>query len=443
MDEAIKRLKLGFSGGGFRATFYCLGAYRRLVELNLHSIVTDITSVSGGSITAGAIMVALSNGDFVDLDDFDNRVTAPLRRLGQIDLRARLISPMRFPVRVIPACLKLGSLLPIGLGLGFARYAYSSITEQATAVFPTVLDEELFHGKMLGDLPRVPEWSCNATCLNTLKRFRFKPVNIYGNKIGISNNVKNILVSTAVAASAAYPLLFAPMKFSVSDREFINEHPSEYCIEKPEILYLTDGGVYDNLGSENLHKDATPYIMLDASAEAYCWDANAQPTNLELLSRTLDASMDQNVALRRRLLFQNMKTNGIQLLISKPISQIVEAEKKYRTTASLPSYENVDQTVESAIARLRTDLDSFHDAEIDLLLWSGAIRMDLAVRVLLKDLFQYRVDVPTIPVSPSATVMKILSQGSKRSLWGKVHNNLHNMNTGENTDGPLLRNMNA
>ena len=33
--EIDNKINLGFSGGGFRATFYCLGAYRRLVELGL------------------------------------------------------------------------------------------------------------------------------------------------------------------------------------------------------------------------------------------------------------------------------------------------------------------------------------------------------------------------------------------------------------------------
>ena len=47
--EIDNKINLGFSGGGFRATFYCLGAYRRLVELGLEKHVNEITSVSGGS----------------------------------------------------------------------------------------------------------------------------------------------------------------------------------------------------------------------------------------------------------------------------------------------------------------------------------------------------------------------------------------------------------
>lgn len=57
--EIDNKINLGFSGGGFRATFYCLGAYRRLVELGLEKHVNEITSVSGGSIAAGAVISAL------------------------------------------------------------------------------------------------------------------------------------------------------------------------------------------------------------------------------------------------------------------------------------------------------------------------------------------------------------------------------------------------
>ena len=82
--EIDNKINLGFSGGGFRATFYCLGAYRRLVELGLEKHVNEITSVSGGSITAGAVISALAEGDFSSLLDFDRRVTTKLIKSGAV-----------------------------------------------------------------------------------------------------------------------------------------------------------------------------------------------------------------------------------------------------------------------------------------------------------------------------------------------------------------------
>lgn len=90
--EIDNKINLGFSGGGFRATFYCLGAYRRLVELGLEKHVNEITSVSGGSIAAGAVISALAEGDFSSLLDFDRRVTTKLINLGQCNFRRRIMT---------------------------------------------------------------------------------------------------------------------------------------------------------------------------------------------------------------------------------------------------------------------------------------------------------------------------------------------------------------
>ena len=175
------------------------------------------------------------------------------------------------------------------------RLLLDCIRSKTSEAFPTVLDDTLFKGKLMKDLPSKPEWSCNATCLNTLKRFRFKPKDIYGNKLGVSRDIDDIKVAFAVAASAAYPLAFAPLRLPTKGRTFNDPYQMPGCIAIPENLYLTDGGVYDNLGSENLLKDKTPFIMMDASAETALNDI--QPSSLELSKRTLSASLDQIVAL--------------------------------------------------------------------------------------------------------------------------------------------------
>lgn len=46
-----------------------------MVELGIHHLVTDISSVSGGSIAAGAIMLGLSERQFNTVADFDECVT--------------------------------------------------------------------------------------------------------------------------------------------------------------------------------------------------------------------------------------------------------------------------------------------------------------------------------------------------------------------------------
>ena len=85
------RFRIAFSGGGFRASIFCLGAFRRLVSLGISDRVTHIDSVSGGSITAGQIMCALVDGPFKSLQDFDKRVTNPLKKLFQCQLRKKIM----------------------------------------------------------------------------------------------------------------------------------------------------------------------------------------------------------------------------------------------------------------------------------------------------------------------------------------------------------------
>ena len=207
-------LRLSFSGGGFRASFYCLGAYRRLVELGLHQRITHISSVSGGSITAATIMAQLAAGEFNSVRDFDQRVTTPLRRIGQLNLRKRIICHgLRHPT------------------FGEPRSWFSK-------AFPELLDQEIFNGMLLADLPRHPEWSCNATCLNTLKRFRFKPNDVYGNMIGTTCDLSDITVSFAVAASAAFPILFAPLRFNTVGKVFHDTYGESAYRTIPETLFL-------------------------------------------------------------------------------------------------------------------------------------------------------------------------------------------------------------
>lgn len=404
-------LKLGFSGGGFRATFYCLGAYRRLVELQIHHLVTDISSVSGGSIAAGAIMLGLSENKFTTVDDFDKCVTKPIIDLARGNLRQTIMKKASSLTRLIPVV----SLLSVKSG----ALLFDWIRAKTSDVFPEMLDRTLFKGKRMKDLPLNPEWSCNATCLNTLKRFRFKPKDIYGNKLGVSIDVEDISVAFAVAASAAYPLAFAPLKLSTRDRKFTNPYQTIGCIAIPPDLYLTDGGVYDNLGSENLLKDKTPFIMLDASAETTL--ETSEPSSFELSMRVLSASLDQIIALRRRLLFLDKRFEGIQLILSRPVAEIAASEIKYRKV-NLPSYDWINPEVERLIASIRTDLDTFHNIEIELLMWAGAIRMDLAIRsLILKDISLSRTNVPQMPEYPEQKIKEVLLRGRNRRFFGKVH----------------------
>ena len=202
------KIRMTFSGGGFRATFYSLGAFRRLVELNLWEKVSRIDSVSGGSITAGAIMSALADGKFKNIDDFDKRVTDPLKKLSQCRFREWITLP-------ILAIIGLASILyfmvvsyvkiPLlfSLCVYFILLFYIRPTKFFSVSFEFLLNRLYFKNRLMRSLPECPKWSANATCLNTGKRFRFKKSDFGGNKIGISEN-NDIKISLAVSCSAAF-----------------------------------------------------------------------------------------------------------------------------------------------------------------------------------------------------------------------------------------------
>lgn len=376
-------MKLAFSGGGFRATFYSLGAYRRLVELGVQEIVSHISSVSGGSLTAGAILHGLMQGPFFDVDDFDRRVTMPLRRFGQLNLRRRLL---------------LAALRP--------QLRWESLKNRLSRLLQETLDRELFHGTLLAALPRVPEWSCNATCLNTMRRFRFKPTDVYGKALGLCTDIHDLKMSLAVAASNAFPLLFAPVRLDNRGRRYQTHDgaPMEVC----DVLYLTDGGVYDNLGSENLLKDQLPFVVLDASLETPPALHGYRPRFLNL--RLHEISFQHVMELRRRLL--NRHFTGIQLPIAQPLKYLCNALE-----LPLPDDVHGSEEMDRMIASLRTDLDAFHNIEIDMLMWAGAVRMDAAVKTLFPHMLAVRgTDLPAFPHHEAERVRAVLTRGRRRGL---------------------------
>src|SRR5436305_5242570 len=95
-DKLSEGIGLCLSGGGYRAMLFHAGALWRLNELGYLPKLDRISSVSGGSITAGVLAL---NWGRLDFDaggvarQFQTLVVAPVRRLGgrTIDLPAVLL----------------------------------------------------------------------------------------------------------------------------------------------------------------------------------------------------------------------------------------------------------------------------------------------------------------------------------------------------------------
>ncbi|SFC83680.1 Patatin-like phospholipase [Bacillus sp. 491mf] len=445
-----KKLKVAFSGGGFRASFYALGGYKRLVECKLDKHVSSISSVSGGSITAAAIMLALyKGGEFRNVIDFEERVITPLIKLGQIDLRTKLITDS-FTKQIL---------------------SLKSLREKCSNALPTLLDEYLCGGVRMEELQSLPiTWYCNTTCLDTMRMFYFSNDHMYGTYIGQTNQIDDISVSYAVATSAAFPLLFAPMSLSAADRIFTDpdNRMQGIPLEKYDTLWFSDGGVFDNIGTEPLilsdqdvsdnTKHSYPhlakhrkepmkfipknpdeiYLVLDASAAEKEWKETEKPTHFELNKRIFDTSNSQIVTLRRKML-RNLDPNtypGLQLILSKPIQTLFDPNNNpfYTDNASLPDYHfysppSEQEHIEKLLAGLRTDLDGFHDSEIQTLIRAGEIRMDIALRTLLPDYMMslQNISVPSFASEDMKQLSDTLRSGGKHRLAGSLFQKLHDM----------------
>ena len=239
-DRPREAIALCLSGGGYRAMLFHLGALWRLNELGYLAKLDRVSSVSGGSIAAGALAAAWPNLLF-DSDgvatNFEHEVTRPIRKLGHrtIDIWAIL----------------LGILLP------------GSIGNRCAAAYRRHLLGDL----RLDELPDRPRFVFNATSLQSGVLWRFSKRYLWDYRVG---EVKNptTQIATAVAASAAFPPFLAPvvLRFEPSDFVAGTGMDLESDAFRTKVV-LADGGVYDNLGLETAWKACSTVLISDGGGK--------------------------------------------------------------------------------------------------------------------------------------------------------------------------------
>lgn len=394
---------LCLSGGGFRASLFHAGVIRRLLYLDLFKDIKRINSVSGGSITAGLIMKELIERPFESVDDFDKRIIVPLINFIQASPRDSIykISPLnKNPKRLIK-----------------------------------VLDDNLFKGTSFYDLNQSPKWTCYATSLNSTKAWKFSQNEIGDSATGFAQPTHNDKVAIGVAASACFPPLLRPYNFETKGRSFVFKYVNGQLLNAPNPsppskILLSDGGVYDNLGTESVLTKKDPYIVSDASGVAEHW-RQGYPNKFMVSKRPIDIAMDQNGKLRRRLLFQSLTPNSVFIESSKPLDvytkKVIPGVTAPTPPQNMPVYPSIHRDLEKAIGTLRTDLNAFHDYEILTLIWNGMVKIDACLKRWTPHVIdqKYWHDVPRLNISNETEVIKILEAGSKTKIWGKQHAKLH------------------
>lgn len=275
LEEGIA---LCLSGGGYRAMLFHAGSIWRLNELGFLPKLKRISSVSGGSITAGVLAMNWNNLDFKAevAQNFESEVINPIKHLA-----SRTID--------IPAVI-FGTLL---FGSAGNRIASS-------------YRKHLFGSKTLQDITDNPRFVFNATNIQSGALWRFSKPYMRDWRVGEIINPK-VELATAVAASSAFPPILSPVKLKLTPTDFSPNTNGELSddLYRTNII-LTDGGVYDNLGLETAWKKYETVLVSDAGA-AFSTQVKPKRDWFRHTARVLFIIDNQVRNLRRRQLIESYK----------------------------------------------------------------------------------------------------------------------------------------
>jgi NTE family protein len=231
---------LCLSGGGYRAMLFHLGVLWRLYEARLLQDVQRISSVSGGSITAGVLALRWHELSFDPVrlkSDFVPLVVSPIRALADETIDADAIF--------------WGMALP------------GRVSDRVADAY----DTHLFNGATLQDMPDTPRFVINATNVQSGAIWRFMKPYMRDYRVGEVKN-PNISLAQAVAASSAFPPVLSPFEMRL-DADAFTPNSGHDLQRKPFTthVFLTDGGVYDNLGLETAWKRYQTVLVSDGGGK--------------------------------------------------------------------------------------------------------------------------------------------------------------------------------
>lgn len=363
------RIAVALSGGGFRASLFHLGVLRRIAELGWLPRVDAISTVSGGSIV----------GAF-----------AALRWRRMLDaggdaaaFQATIADPF---VEVVSSRNVFTEWWTRLVVRGWPRIADPYFTR--TIVFGELLSELFYDGVSCSELPDNPYTIFNATNLASARAFRFTKHGLGDSRIGYATwpSERALPVGVAVGASAAFPPVFAPLRLDAREYSFGGPvYPRDSPGEAADVIELTDGGVYENLGTEVVTKGtALPGGKIADAAEFLIVSDGGYPTRLDtrvtrkpllsawrLLNRVNDIALSQVAALRRRRLmemFESKKIRGLLIVLGSDINRIA-SDSAYREVIGRNACPPA--AVVRLLQRIRTHLNRFTRQEAECLMYYG------------------------------------------------------------------------
>jgi NTE family protein len=243
-DQPDPGIALCLSGGGYRAMLFHLGSLWRLNECGYLPKLMRVSSVSGGSITAGVLGLKWAKLGFDGngiAKNFDAEVVQPIRALA-------------------------GKTIDEGSIIG-GIVAPGTISDKVADAYR----KHLFGKATLQDLPAdPPRFVINATNVQSGALWRFSRPYVADYRVGMIKN-PTIDLAVAVAASSAFPPVLSPLKLELDTSlyEPASGKTSEDLHEEPYMtdVVLTDGGVYDNLGLETAWKNYQTVLVSDGGGK--------------------------------------------------------------------------------------------------------------------------------------------------------------------------------
>jgi NTE family protein len=365
-DSGQPRIGLCVSGGGFRATFYAIGALRYLAEAGLLSAVTDISAVSGGSLAAA-------------------KLAAEWPPLGG-DAAGWFVQSVERPMREAVANNNIRNrwLVKVATGRSLSRGGRG-------AVLGELFCEILELPSELHELPVGPRTIFTSTCLQTGRAFRFARAFTGSWDFGYAEPTPTgVRLGLALAASAAFPHTFTVVQMPTE--------PLGLPKETPSTITLVDGGVYDNLGLEWFQgrSSARPQggadvdFVLAINASGALTPATRKVGAGRALMRDISVQYSQTLNVRVRWFVDRLLDapgSGAYVGINRDPRRYTLADN---VTPIPPEFYDgaLRSSLASRLARVRTDLDCFTREETSLLsyhcYWSlharlATFRPDLAL----------------------------------------------------------------
>jgi predicted acylesterase/phospholipase RssA len=403
----LGKVGLALSGGGFRASLYHIGVLARLAELDWLRHIEVLSCVSGGSIIGAHYYLEvrkllqekadqeIKREDYLEIvkrieKDFLDGVETNIR----MQSTARLWTNLK--IILIPnysRTLRVGELFETEI-FSRVRDGGQDKPRWLNQLFIQPLNEPASFAPKNQNWRRrakVPVLILNAATLNTGHNWQFTASWMGEPPSSIETEVdgnyrlrrmyygeaphghRHIRLGHAVAASASVPGLFEPLALT-------NLYPRI-------TVRLVDGGTHDNQGVASLiEQDCTVMLVSDASGQMQTKDDASNNfagvllrSNGILQARVREAQFHEldarrRSALLRRLIFVHLKKD----LDEEPIDWIncpepLEASDEARPRAlrgPLTRY-GILKRIQRLLAAVRTDLDSFSEAEAYALMTSG------------------------------------------------------------------------